>query len=266
MAEGRHAALDRADVTAVLFHPRSDGYGLEDSPGLHSVRIPVAKGISVAAKIFVAAADAPLILYFHGNGEIASDYDEISRIYNHFGFSLLVVDYRGYGGSDGQPDASSLIADAMPVYNGVANLMTERGLAFPSLYVMGRSLGSAPALEVASRVGEDISGLIIESGFAFTVPLIERLGGSAAGLDEDRDGFRNLAKMEKVTVPTLVIHGESDWVIPVQDGLALHGHCRAADKRLLTVPNAGHNDLLMMALDRYFGAIHELAFGKEPVG
>lgn len=260
---GHYAALDRPDVTAVLFHPRPDGYGLDAGAGLVSLRIPVAPGVSVGAKLYIAEPDSPVILYFHGNGEIASDYDELSRIYNHFGFTLFVADYRGYGHSDGQPTASTLIADAMPVYNSVPNILTERGLTFPSLFVMGRSLGSAPALEIAAKAGDDISGLIVESGFAFTVPLIERLGGSAGGLEEDAHGFGNLGKIAKVTVPTLVIHGESDHVIPVQDGLALHARCAAPEKRLLTIPNAGHNDLLNLAMDTYFGAIRDLAAGVE---
>ena len=119
---------------------------------------------------------------------------------------------------------------------------------------MGRSLGSAAAIEIASGASE-IAGLILDSGFAYTFPLIQRLGGPRLDADEDSDGFGNLAKIARVTVPTLIIHGQRDRIIPVGDARALYDQSGAPQKQLLTVPGAGHNDLLAVDPAGYFGAI-----------
>jgi len=74
-------------------------------------------------------------------------------------------------------------------------------------------------------------------------------------------GLAHLAKIEKITVPTLIIHGEDDWIIPVKDARALHGHAAAADKRLVTVPGAGHNDLLWIGPEQYFSAVGRFVGG-----
>jgi pimeloyl-ACP methyl ester carboxylesterase len=250
----RLGRLDQPDVLTILFHPRRDFSSTPD--GAHDVSIPVAEGVRLGGRLHVAGRNSPVILLFHGNGEIASDYDDISRFYTQMGISLLVVDYRGYGKSTGTPSCSALLDDAMATYLALHDILSRYGLDESRLFVMGRSLGSAAAIEIASRVGDEISGLIIESGFADTFPLLERLGGlSLPNLTEKDDGFNNVGKMEQVLVPTLIIHGEADYLIPVTDGKALFDHCKAAKKRLVTIPRAGHNDLLFRGQKTYFDSI-----------
>jgi hypothetical protein len=128
------------------------------------------------------------------------------------------------------------------------------------LYVMGRSLGSVPAIEIAMQAGEQVAGLIIESGFSDTFGLLVRLGVRVEGADEQRDGAGNAFKMEKVTIPTLILHGQSDVLIPPDDGEELHRHCAAADKRLLLIPGAGHNDIMLVGMNEYFAAVREFVF------
>ncbi|MBF0093538.1 MAG: alpha/beta hydrolase [Alphaproteobacteria bacterium] len=258
-----YEVLDRPEIGRILFHPRPEyPGGGGQGPGIHVARIPVGDGCSVGCRIYVAQPDAPVILYFHGNGEIASDYDEIASLYAGIGVTLVVADFRGYGISDGEPRASALVGDAMAVYNGLGTLLTERGIAVSDLFVMGRSMGSVPAIEIASRVGEDISGLIVESGFSDTFGLIERIGYlQVPGVGEERDGFNNAGKIARVRVPVLIIHGDADQIIPVTDGLELHARCGAADKRLTRIPGAGHNDLMMHGLRPYFEGIHALVGG-----
>lgn len=258
-----YEVLDRAEIGQILFHPRGDypGGGIT-GPGVHAARIPVGGGCSVGCKIYVAQPDAPVLLYFHGNGEIAADYDEIAPLYAGIGATLLVADFRGYGSSDGEPSASTLVSDAMAVYNGIGTLLSGRGIAISDLFVMGRSMGSVPAIEIASRVGDDIAGLIVESGFSDTFGLIERIGYlQVPGVNEERDGFNNAGKIARVSAPTLVIHGEVDSLIPVTDGRELHARCSAANKRLVTIPGAGHNDLMMRGMRPYFDGIRDLLNG-----
>jgi len=251
-----YEVLDRPEVVSVLFYPRRDVGVPRLATGVHTVRIPVAPGVHLGAKLFVAAAGSPVILYFHGNGEIASDYDTIAPFYTRLGITLLVVDYRGYGLSEGTPSATALVDDAWTAYSRTRELLAERGVEAGELFVMGRSLGSAAALEIADRAKDGVAGLIIESGFAYTFPLIERIGFlQLPDAYEHKDGFGNLDKIARAKLPTLILHGERDWIIPIGDAEALHETSGARRKSLVRIPGAGHNDLLLVGRQPYFDSI-----------
>ncbi len=260
-----HPILDRPEILWVLFHLRRD-YGVVPPAGMHLVSVdglPPEQSVAIGGRLYPAADNSPAILYFHGNGEIAADYDGIAPLYTRLGITLLVVDYRGYGRSDGAPTASALLADAVLVFDAVGRIFEENGLAPAQLYVMGRSLGSAAAIEAALHAGERLAGLIVESGFADTFALLARVGGRIQGLDgldEERDGFGNPAKMSRITTRTLVIHGQNDVLIPASDGRELYRRCAALDKRLLLIPGAGHNDLMMVGMAQYFEAIRAFVY------
>ena len=114
----------------------------------------------------------------------------------------------------------------------------------------------------ALHAGEQLAGLIIESGFADTFALLARLGLRIQGVDEERHGFGNPAKMERITMRTLIIHGQADVLIPASDGQALHRRCAAVDKRLVLIPGASHNDLMMVGMPQYFGAVRTFVYGQ----
>jgi alpha-beta hydrolase superfamily lysophospholipase len=247
--------LDRPDVLEVLFHPAAEHAWAAGPPDL---MVPVDDDVALAVRVFPAEAASPMILLFHGNGELASDYRHIASRYNKLGITLVVADYRGYGASQGAPTSSALLRDAKALYHHAPPLLEELGLDCGRMFIMGRSLGSAAAIEIASNVRHKLQGLIVESGFAYTFPLIQRLGGPIlAQADEKRDGFDNTEKMERVTIPTLVIHGERDHIIPVSEGKALHRHGKARSKSLVLIPHAGHNDLMQRGRDQYFEAIRD---------
>lgn len=256
IAPRTYDVLDRPDVTSVLFYPRREAGVPRLAAGAYTVRVPVADGIHVGGKIFPAAAGAPVILYFHGNGEIASDYDTIAPAYTRIGITLFVVDYRGYGTSDGTPSASALVADAWACFESAPAVLAERQVEPGPLFVMGRSLGSAAALDIAVRGGDRLAGLIIESGFAHTFSLIERIGFlQIQDGFENTDGFGNVDKVAAVTVPSLFIHGERDWIIPISDAEELYEASAAPRKSLVRIPGAGHNDLMLVGRRAYFDAI-----------
>jgi hypothetical protein len=248
-----HPIFDHPNVRGVLFHPRPD-YGYTP-PGVSDVTIPVEPEVKIGGRLYPADRQAPAILFFHGNGEIAADYDDLAPFYNRLGLTLLVMDYRGYGASGGQPSVDNLLADAVTIVAAIGDIWAAHQLAPARLYVMGRSLGSAAAIEIARSVGERLVGLIVESGFADTFALLARLGVAVSGAEEARDGVANAVKMSQITVPTLIIHGEEDFLIPAADGEELYRCCAAADKRLVLIPGAGHNDLMMVGMRLYFEAI-----------
>src|SRR5690554_5478922 len=176
-------------------------------------------GVNIDGAIHLAergAQDAPNVLFFHGNGETVADYDEIGPLYGERGLNFAVVDYRGYGTSGGSPSFSAMTADAVRIFSQYQDRLEELDLSGP-IFVMGRSLGSSPALDLAVRFQEMISGLILESGFAHTFGLLERLGVNPRYLDGSMEKewlVSNLEKMKKVMHPVLIIHGEKDEIIP----------------------------------------------------
>jgi len=257
-----HPILDQPEILRLVFHPRPDYLQTSGTPGAQSLSLQIVPGISIGARLYPSSGDAPAILLWHGNGEIASDYDDIAPSYTGMGITLLVADYRGYGKSTGAPTCSNLLADALAILEISSSIFGQYGLTPSRLYVMGRSLGSAAAIEVAARANSRLAGLIVESGFADTFAFLARLGRRVQESSEQRDGFGNGDKVARVTVPTLIIHGEDDVLIPAQDGQELFRRSGAKDKRLLLIPGAGHNDLMLVGLTQYFDAIQALVWGN----
>ncbi len=258
-ATSDYPALDRPEVLLRLFHPRPE-YGASSAPaGSQDILIPVEDGAAVGARFHLADHAAANILFFHGNGEIVADYDELGPRYNGLGLNFLPVDYRGYGRSTGSPTVTAMLRDCHRILAFAREWLGGRG--YPGrCIVMGRSLGSAPALELAASHPEEIEALVVESGFADTRALLAVLGVDVAALSLGKGvEFHNLDKIRVCSMPTLIIHGEDDQIIPFRDGQSLYNACPARDKTLLKIPGAGHNDLLLVGYAAYMTAIRDLA-------
>ena len=251
-----YSVLDRPEVLGYLFHPRPE-WG--DSASASDILIPVEDGVSIGARFHLTEKSAPHILFFHGNGEIVADYDDLGAMYNRVGINFLPVDYRGYGRSTGTPTISAMMNDCHLIFNFVVKWLEENGQTGP-LIVMGRSLGSASALELCALHKDRIGGLIIESGFAYAEPLLELLGVDTERLGfKEAEGFRNIDKIKTYDKPTLIIHAAFDHIIPFSDGKALYDNCASSDKTLLEISNANHNDILLRGLSDYLAAVKTLA-------
>jgi len=254
-----YSPLDRPDITMFLFHPRSEGHpaGADEGSGRH-VLIPVEAGVEVGGCFYMASESAPNILFFHGNGEIVSDYEELGPVYIRMGINFLPVDYRGYGRSTGSPNVTNMMRDCHVILAFAMKWLADNACNGP-LILMGRSLGSASALELASCYEKEIRGLIIESGFAYAAPLLALLGVDVAAIGfEEKSGFRNIDKIQSFKRNCLVIHAKNDHIIPFSDGQALYNACGAQNKRLLAIPGANHNDLLYVGFTEYMDAVQQL--------
>ena len=238
-------------LNSFLFHPRKAFPQMGENDHL----IEVEKGINVGARFHLNNPAAPTILFFHGNGEIAPEYDDIAPLYNQKGFNFIIADFRGYGFSNGTPNAKNTQSDAHMVLEYILSYLQENSYT-GSLCLMGRSLGSVSALELAGRYPKDFSGLIIESGFADEEPLFKLIGITAeqAGFSKE-DGFLNGEKIKKYTGPLLVIHAEQDHIIPFRQGEELLNLCPSDNKKLLPIPNANHNNILGVSFQKYFEEI-----------
>ena len=254
-----YSELDRPEILTFLFHPRPEwGEAGSDNRG-EDLLIPVEMGVVVGARFHMTEKSAPNILFFHGNGEIVADYDDLGSAYNRVGINFLPVDYRGYGRSTGQPTITAMMRDSHLIFDFVKKWLLDKGYR-GSLILMGRSLGSASVLEIASHYKEQIDGLIVESGFAFSGPLLQLLGINLRAINFSEEmGFGNLDKIQRFDKPTLIIHAELDHIIPFSDGQALYDASPSSDKTLLKIPNANHNDIFMRGFSEYMAAVGTLA-------
>lgn len=251
-----YSALDHPGVLARIFHPRSAGMAGHVKP--NELMIPVEDNVHIGACFHVESKQAPTIVFFHGNGEIVSDYDDLGPVYNQTGINFFVVDYRGYGRSTGTPTVSAMMKDCHVVLDFVGQWLGKNGFT-GGLTVMGRSLGSAPAIELASTHPSRIEHLIIESGFAHTGKLLKVLGIDPAVMKMDRSsGFENHEKIRQWAGPLLVIHGEFDQLISFSQGKDLFDACPSVEKTLVKIPGANHNDIFIRGLDLYMEAVKTL--------
>ena len=246
--------LDQPEILQVMFHPRTS-VRTPLPAGARDIDIDLPDNVTIGCRLFSHDQKAPIIIFFHGNGEIISDYDTIGPEYQQVGLNFLVTDYRGYGWSSGTPTATNLLEDGRFLFRQLRQHMRDQGYTGP-VFVMGRSLGSACAIDVAALRNDEISGLVIDSGFADTLPLARTLGldPDKLGITEEM-GFGNKEKISRITRPTLVLHGAEDQLIPLVQAEKLMAACGARSKELQVIPGADHNSLILVGGRLYFQAI-----------
>ncbi len=256
--EAGYSILDRPEVLQFVFRPRQAfTKGPLDST---DYSIPVESGISIDCRFYIDNPNSPSILFFHGNGEVVSDYDGIAPLYNQIGINLFVADYRGYGSSGGTPSFTSMVGDAHKIFGAFLDI--RRHIRYSGdVWVMGRSLGSISAIELASDHQDQIKGLIVESGFASILRLVEYLGFPAEFLGATDITFPNMANIRSIDLPTLILHGEQDDLIPVAEARDLFENSATKKKRLVIIDGAGHNDIMVVDVESYFGTIKEFVSG-----
>ncbi|MDW7739393.1 MAG: alpha/beta fold hydrolase [Bacillota bacterium] len=244
---------DSPSLLNYLFYPRRQHSKPPD--GAYDLNIPVSENVVIVCRAFLSDSKAPWLLFFHGNGEVVSDYDHMAPHYNKAGLNLLVADYRGYGASGGRPTFQNLVNDAYLIYQFVSKeINNQEGLS--EWFVMGRSLGSISALELAGRFPDQIKGIIIESGFISVAGLIYHLGlpnpGDLSSLEET---YRKMAA--SIKIPALVIHGSRDRLVPLSQGKVLYQALGSAEKKLVLIPDADHNDIMFVDTVKYIKAVKE---------
>ncbi len=255
----KYEVLDHPEVLASIFHPRPESGTRPNNDAISDHLIWVDTDTHIGARFHCASRAGANLLFFHGNGEIVADYDELGPVFGKLGINLLAADYRGYGLSNGTPRTSSMMADCHLIYQYVCSWLQQQNHTGP-LIIMGRSLGSASALELAAEHHASVSGLIIESGFAYATPLLRLLGVDTDKLGiKEEDGFVNIDKIRRYKGPTLIIHAEFDHIIPYSDGFDLYKASAAQDKSLLKIEGANHNDILLRGFDSYMQTIERLA-------
>jgi fermentation-respiration switch protein FrsA (DUF1100 family) len=242
--------LDNPLIRSMLFYPRRAIPGSSHLADTYDGVVPIGK-VKIGYRLYAKHDAEALLLCFHGNGEVVSDYDIMASFFREINLALLVAEYRGYGWSTGQPRTSSLLSDAEVTLQHLTAILARHNTSMLPLFVHGRSLGGAAAIHLAHKFPEQFKGLILESTFAHAPSIVSRVFKRLPGL------FDNSRKIGQIRLPLLVIHGERDTLIPIRQGLSLYDTSPSSNKTLLRVPNAGHNDLVAVAKARYFSAINQ---------
>jgi alpha-beta hydrolase superfamily lysophospholipase len=245
------SVFDSRQFNENLFFPRPDP--IPGPSDCEEIYVEVEEGVAVHCRRHPSSEARLSLLFFHGNGEIASDYDDIKQAFAAMGAETIVCDYRGYGKSGGAPSLRSSLKDAGIIYE----YFKGNGKLKDTVCVMGRSLGAASAIELCSRFSE-ISACIIESGYADPIPLVERRGLRIDQTTPEEDAlFNNSTKIKKVTCPLLIMHGEDDFLISSQEAELNHSQAGSKMKTLKILEGVGHNDMMMAANGAYFASMHE---------
>ena len=183
--------------------------------------------------------DRPLVLFFHGNaGNISDNLDYLNMLHGSH-FPVFIFDYRGFGKSEGEPlHEDDLYQDA----RGALSYLAGQGWHHERMIFFGQSLGSAVALQMALE--NKPAGLVMESSFTSmkeTVKAISPIAYYTFGWWGINMHFDNLAKIDRLEVPLLLIHGDRDGVLPVRMTRQLYARA-VAPKMLLVIRGGGHCD------------------------
>jgi fermentation-respiration switch protein FrsA (DUF1100 family) len=219
-------------------------------PEAEEVTLDTADGERVIVWHVPPRGEAPVFLYFHGNGGSLRWRDERFRALISDGSGLVAPSYRGYGGSSGRPTEKGLTEDAATAYAfAVARYPAQR------IVLWGESLGSALAIALGAE--KPVGCLVLEAPFTSAVDVGARHYWFVPVRLFMKDQFRSDLRASKVTVPVLVVHGENDFVVPISLGRRLYGLIQAP-KRFASVAGAGHNDLgaRAVAAAKLFNAEH----------
>jgi pimeloyl-ACP methyl ester carboxylesterase len=225
--------------------PRSVGIDYEDA------FLTTSDGVLIHGWFVPHENAASAVLWLHGNaGNISGRVDEL-RGWHDAGFSIFILDYRGFGISAGKPSEPGLLADAEAALDYlIGRSGNEKTVVF------GQSLGGTVAAQLAEKRSDDVAALILEATFtsvramafrSFPVPGIGRVF---------RSRYDALSAVSRLTMPKLIIHGTRDTTVPFRMGRVIAAKA-APPVEFFAVEGAGHNLLGQTAGEAYFDRIAE---------
>jgi uncharacterized protein len=204
-------------------------------PPARLLRVTTSDGLDLrAVRVSAGPPDAPVAVFFHGNGESAAQNGPLGTALAAAGVDAVLVEYRGYGGMPGRPSEAGLVADGTAV---LAALRAD-GVPPQRTVLVGRSLGTGVAVELARRSPPAL--LVLVSPYTSFADLGRGLVGPFAPLLV-ADRFDNLSKIGALAGPVTILHGTRDEVVPFRMGERLAA--AGTDVRFIPLEGRGHNDI-----------------------
>jgi len=178
------------------------------------------------------------VLFCHGNGECVAYLAELLKRYRHeFGVSIFAFDYRGYGRSEGSPHEHGVLADGHAAQTWLAEKV---GVQLSEVIIVGRSLGGAISVDLASRNGA--RALVLERTFTKMPEVASRLYPFLPVKMLMKTQFDSASKISSYKGPLLSSHGTDDQIIPFEFGKQLFEIATSEDKQFIEESGLGHND------------------------
>jgi len=178
----------------------------------------------------------PTIVYFHGNKGHIGHRAERVKGFVQSGFGLLLLSYRGYGGSQGKPSEQGLYEDA----RAALYFLNHRGIQTHCIVLLGESLGTGVAVQMAREF--QVGALVLQSPYTSLADAGKKHYPMFPIHTLLRDRFDSIQKMKEITIPVLVIHGDRDFVVPITLGKKIYTQANEP-KTLHIYPGGGHSDL-----------------------
>lgn len=173
----------------------------------------------------------PLLIFTHGNGELIDDWARPFEGFARAGLHVLLPEYRGYGRSNGRPSEKAIREDLIRFYDLA---LEDPAVDASRVVMMGRSIGGGAVVQLLAH--RPAQALVLMNTFMSLPKLLAPYGLPALLL---RDRFESHRVLEKLTLPTLIFHGDRDRIVPYSHALALQ---KLTGGELRTYPGAGHND------------------------
>ena len=228
--------------------------GIERTPAdlglaFEDVRLETADGEQICGWYLPAGVSSRLtVLFLHGNaGNISHRFEKLS-VFRALGLDVLIIDYRGYGGSTGRPTERGTYRDADAAYD---HLIRARGLDPGRVVLYGESLGSAVAVDVASR--KPVGGLVLESAFSSGVDVGQEMFPFLPMRMLVRNRYDSAKKIGSVRAPILILHSRDDEFFRWHHPQRLHD--TATGPKTLIELRGGHNDAFLVSSREYVSAL-----------
>jgi uncharacterized protein len=251
---GCGTALERS----LIYHPSKTIEGTPAALGLayEDVEVTTEDGVEIHGWL-VPGPRAGTLLYCHGNaGNISHRLDRALLMQSRLRLDVLLFDYRGYGQSEGSPDEPGTYRDARAAYRWLRERQGEERIV-----IFGESLGSAVALELA--LDAPARALVLESPFTSIPDMARAVYPFLPIWPLVRTRYDNLAKVPRLRMPLLVLHGDRDDVVPFAQGKRVF-EAAPEPKRLFAIPGASHNDTYLVGGEAYWSAIAAFLDGLRP--
>jgi fermentation-respiration switch protein FrsA (DUF1100 family) len=246
-------------VNSFAFHPMP-GSQIDSQfhdPSLQDIMFDSLDDIKLHAFYFPRPAHNRAVLFLHGNAGNASHRLPQAQQLANLGFNVLLLEYRGYGKSEGSPSEQGVYRDAKAALD---YLVKTRGFPKERIFIFGRSIGTAVAIEVAQH--QPLGGLVLVSPLSSGRDMARQLSLSWLSWITGNP-FDSVGKISQVSAPVLFIHGERDHIIPIAMGRRLYDAC-PAPKEFRVVPGAGHNDVIATAGAQFWEWVYVFINSIEP--